>query len=157
MDAKNMTTHLLQISSKYGVDTTWNMADYAGNITAQVRHAFEPENMSRTWTIEHWQFVTASMLTAVTGTKMDTAKTFQVNTTVSSDVPHINTCNKEHFGQFLDMLLSNSLFPKLTFPTRLGETVVHWLTIYSVAYRTRVLHHSQALCVLEYRITSLHC
>ena len=39
MDAKNMTTHLLQISSKYGVDTTWNMADYAGNITAQVRRA----------------------------------------------------------------------------------------------------------------------
>ena len=86
MDAKNMTTHLLQISSKYGVDTTWNMADYAGNITAQVRRAFEPENMSRTWTIEHWQLVMARMLTAVTGTKMDTAKTFQVNTTVSPDV-----------------------------------------------------------------------
>ena len=34
---------------------------------------------------------------------------------------HINTCNKEHFGQFLDMLLSYSLFPKITFPTRLGE------------------------------------
>ena len=28
----------------------------------------------------------ARMLTAVTGTKMDTAKTFQVNTTVSPDV-----------------------------------------------------------------------
>ena len=36
-------TNLLRISSKYGVDTTWNMADYAGNITAQVRCAFEPE------------------------------------------------------------------------------------------------------------------
>ena len=34
---------------------------------------------------------------------------------------HINTCNKEHFGQFLDMLLRYSLFPKITFPTRLGE------------------------------------
>ena len=34
---------------------------------------------------------------------------------------HINTCNKEHFGQFLDMPLSYSLFPKITFPTRLGE------------------------------------
>ena len=33
----------------------------------------------------------------------------------------INTCNKEHFGQFLDMLLGYSLFPKITFPTRLGE------------------------------------
>ena len=86
MDAKNIPTHLLQISSKYSADTTWNMADYAGNITAQVRRAFEPENMSRTWTIEHWQLVMASMLTAVTGTKVDTAKTFQVNTTVSPDV-----------------------------------------------------------------------
>ena len=91
MDAKNMTTHLLQISSKYSTDTTWNMADYAGNITAQVRRAFEPENMSRTWTIEHWQLVMASMLTAVTGTKMDTAKTFQVNTTVSPDVTFPST------------------------------------------------------------------
>ena len=32
---------------------------------------------------------------------------------------HINTCNKEHFGQFLDMLLGYSLFPKITFPTSL--------------------------------------
>ena len=86
MDAKNMMTNLLQISSKYGVDTAWNMADYAGNITAQVRRAIEPENMSRTWIFEHWQLAMAGMLTAATGTKMDTAKTFQVNTTVSPNV-----------------------------------------------------------------------
>ena len=36
--------------------------------------------------IEHWQPAMAGMLTAATGTKMDTAKTFQVNTTVSPDV-----------------------------------------------------------------------
>ena len=34
---------------------------------------------------------------------------------------HINNCNKDHFGNFLDMLLGHSLFPKITFPTRLGE------------------------------------
>ena len=37
----------------------------------------------------------ASMLTAVTGTKMDTAKTFQVNTTVSPDVTHITETMKK--------------------------------------------------------------
>ena len=62
------------------------MAGYTGNITAQLRRAFKPTNMSRTWTIEHWQPAMAGMLTAATGTKMDTAKTFQVNTTVSPDV-----------------------------------------------------------------------
>ena len=77
MDAKNMTTNLLQISSKYGVDTTWNMADYAGNITAQVRRAFEPENMSRTWTIEHWQLAMAGMLTAAPGPKWTQPKSFK--------------------------------------------------------------------------------
>ena len=34
---------------------------------------------------------------------------------------HINNCNKNHFGHFLDMLLGHSLFPKITFPTRLVE------------------------------------
>ena len=34
---------------------------------------------------------------------------------------HINNCNKDHFGNFLDMLLGHSLFPKITFPIRLGE------------------------------------
>ena len=34
---------------------------------------------------------------------------------------HINNCNEDHFGNFLDMLLGHSLFPKITFPTRLGE------------------------------------
>ena len=34
---------------------------------------------------------------------------------------HVNHCNKEHFGNFLDMLLGYSLIPKITFPTRLGE------------------------------------
>ena len=85
MDVKNMTTNLLRISSKYGVDTAWNMADHTGNITAQVSRAFGPENMSRTWTIEYWQLM-ASILTAATRTKMDTAKMFQVNTMVSPGV-----------------------------------------------------------------------
>ena len=34
---------------------------------------------------------------------------------------HINNCNKDHFGNFPDMLIGHSLFPKITFPTRLGE------------------------------------
>ena len=34
---------------------------------------------------------------------------------------HINYCNKEHFGNFLDLSLGYSLFPKISFPTRLGE------------------------------------
>ena len=34
---------------------------------------------------------------------------------------HINTCNKEHFGNFLDLMLGYSLFPKITFPTRLSN------------------------------------
>ena len=36
---------------------------------------------------------------------------------------HINNCNKDHFDIFLDMLLGHSLFPKITFPTRLGENI----------------------------------
>ena len=43
MDAKYVSTNVLQVSSKCGFDTTWNMNDYTGNIAAQVRHAFEPE------------------------------------------------------------------------------------------------------------------
>ena len=34
---------------------------------------------------------------------------------------HINYCNKEHFGNFLDLFLGYSLFPKITFPSRLRE------------------------------------
>ena len=34
---------------------------------------------------------------------------------------HIKMCNKEHFENFLDMMLGYSLFPKITHPTRLGE------------------------------------
>ena len=33
---------------------------------------------------------------------------------------HVNHCSKEHFGNFLDMLLGYSLLPKLTIPSRLG-------------------------------------
>ena len=62
------------------------MADYAGSITVQVRRALEPDNVSRTWTIENLELAMAGMLIATTGTKMDTGKTFQVNTTVSPDV-----------------------------------------------------------------------
>ena len=50
---------------------------------------------------------------------------------------HINTCNKEHFGQFLDMFLGYSLFPKISRPDW-GKTIVHSLTIYSVVYLTTV-------------------
>ena len=34
---------------------------------------------------------------------------------------HINMCNKEHYGNLLDMMPGYSLFPKITHPTRLGE------------------------------------
>ena len=54
-------TNLLQISSKYGIDTTL-LTDHTGKITAQVHHVFEPEDMNRTWTIEHWQLAMAGML-----------------------------------------------------------------------------------------------
>ena len=79
MDAKNVTTNLLQISSRYSIDRTWNMVDYTRNITAHVRHALGAGNVSRTWIIKHWQLHMRSMLTAATGTKMDTAKMFQAH------------------------------------------------------------------------------
>ena len=93
MDTQTVTGDLLQISSKYSVDTTWNVADYAGNITARAgTPCFEPENMSRTWTIDHWKLTRVIMLTVATRTKMDTAKTFQVNPTVCQEVtsPFLN-------------------------------------------------------------------
>ena len=34
---------------------------------------------------------------------------------------HVNICNKEHFGNFLDLMLGYSLIPKITLPTRLSE------------------------------------
>ena len=34
---------------------------------------------------------------------------------------HINYVNKEHFSDFLDLMLGYSLFPKITFPTRLSD------------------------------------
>ena len=34
---------------------------------------------------------------------------------------HINLANKEHFGEFIDLMLGHSLFPKITFPTRIGD------------------------------------
>ena len=33
----------------------------------------------------------------------------------------VNMCNKEHYGDFLDLMLGHSLFPKITLPTRTGE------------------------------------
>ena len=36
---------------------------------------------------------------------------------------HSNNSNKDRFGKFLDMLLGHSLFPKITFLTRLGENI----------------------------------
>ena len=30
-------------------------------------------------------------------------------------------CNKEHYGDFLDLVLGHSLFPKITFPTKTVE------------------------------------
>ena len=56
------------------------MDDYTETLLR--RYDFEPGNMSRIWAIDHWQFM-IGMLTAATWTKMDTAKTFQVYTTVS--------------------------------------------------------------------------
>ena len=34
---------------------------------------------------------------------------------------HINLANKEHFGEFVDLMLGLCLFPKITFPTRIGD------------------------------------
>ena len=33
----------------------------------------------------------------------------------------VNMCNKEHYGNFLDLMLGHSLFPKITLPTRTAE------------------------------------
>ena len=33
----------------------------------------------------------------------------------------VNMCNKEHYGDFLDLMLGHSLFPKITLPTRTAE------------------------------------
>ena len=37
------------------------------------------------------------------------------------NVLHVNNANKEHYGEFLDLLLGYSLFPKITLPTRIGD------------------------------------
>ena len=34
---------------------------------------------------------------------------------------HINLANKAHLGEFIDLMLGLSLFPKITFPTRIGD------------------------------------
>ena len=34
---------------------------------------------------------------------------------------HVNNANKEHYGEFLDLMLGYSLFPKITLPTRIGD------------------------------------
>ena len=34
---------------------------------------------------------------------------------------HVNMCNKEHYGDFLDLMFGHSLFPKITLPTRTAE------------------------------------
>ena len=34
---------------------------------------------------------------------------------------HINLANKEYFGEFVDLMLGLSLFPKITFPWRIGN------------------------------------
>ena len=33
----------------------------------------------------------------------------------------VNMCDKEHYGDFLDLMLGHSLFPKITLPTRTAE------------------------------------
>ena len=32
---------------------------------------------------------------------------------------HIDLCNEEHYGEFLDLMLGHSLYPQITLPTRL--------------------------------------
>ena len=34
---------------------------------------------------------------------------------------HINICNKEHYGSFIDLMVAYSLIPKITLPTKIAE------------------------------------
>ena len=34
---------------------------------------------------------------------------------------HVNNASKEHYGEFLDLMLGCSLFPKITLPTRISD------------------------------------
>ena len=58
------------------------------------------------------------MLSSLTNNKDDflIAGDFHIN------LLQINVVNKEHYAQFLDLMLAYSLFPKITFPTRTSES-----------------------------------
>ena len=52
----------------------------------------------------------------------------------------VNMCNKEHFGNFLDLMLGHSLFPKLHSQHGLRKTVALWLIIYLQLYLQTTYH-----------------
>ena len=45
------------------------------------------------------------------------------------DLLQLNMCNKEHYGDFLDLMLGHSLFPKLHSQHRLWKTAALWSTL----------------------------
>ena len=51
---------------------------------------------------------------------------------------HVNNANKGHYGEFLDLMLGYSLFPKITLPTHIGDNGSYTLIDnYSVNWRIK--------------------
>ena len=57
------------------------------------------------------------ILSSINATRKDIIITGDFNI----NLLHINVCNKEHYGDFLDLMLDYSLIPKITLPTRMAE------------------------------------
>ena len=57
------------------------------------------------------------ILSSINATRKDIIITGDFNI----NLLHINVCNKEHYGDFLDLMLGCSLIPKITLPTRMAE------------------------------------
>ena len=58
------------------------------------------------------------MLSSLTNNRDD----FLIAGDFNINLLQINVVNKEHYAQFLDLMLAYSLFPKITFPTRTSES-----------------------------------
>ena len=69
-----------------------------------------------------------SELNPIIGKLNDSNRNIIIAAHFNINLLHINMCNKEHLGNFLDMMLGYSLFPKITHPTtiRRKQLFSHW-------------------------------
>ena len=58
---------------------------------------------------------------------------------------HINMCNKQHFGNFLDMMLGYSPLPKITHPTRLRDNSCSFIDNIFCTLSTSIIHSNAAI------------